>query len=208
MLMRRVKSELPKSGIPQLGQRVRRAGYTLLLSACCSLLMPSQVMAAERLVITYGPLRAGVSVQDLETLVTTDEVPGSLRFYLGLAGLDPNLLRSVLSMKLGASSDFMTGMLDSDSGQQLLTQMSEVIHLPPARSEIQILKTAAPNREQPSEPDNVEALRTALIKAADDRQVTVLEVLQHYPSERVYVDAVKLIRFANSLEAQPTEAVE
>lgn len=187
--------------------RSRWACCTLLLGACLSLFVPSlPVQAAERLVITYGPLSAGVSVQDLETLVNTDEVPGSLRFYLGLANLDPNLLRSVLGMEIGASSDFMTGMLGSESGQQLLTQMSEVIHLPPNRPNIQVLKTAESRSAQPSEADNVEALRTALIKAASDRRVTVLEVLQHYPTQKVYVDAVKLIRFANSLETDQLEA--
>jgi hypothetical protein len=184
----------------------RWACCTLLLGACVSLFVPSMpVQAAEKLVITYGPLSAGVSVQDLETLVNTDEVPGSLRFYLGLANLDPNLLRNVLNMELGASSDFMSDMLGSESGQQLLAQMSEVIHLPPARSDIQVLKSAESRSAQPSEADNVEALRTALVKAAGDRQVTVLEVLQHYPTQKVYVDADKLIRFANSLEAEQPE---
>lgn len=161
--------------------------------------------AAEKLVVAYGPLNAAVSIKDLETLVNTGDVPGSLRFYLNLAGLDPAMLRNLLSMELGASRDFMTGMLTSDSGEQLLAQMSQVVHLPPNRPDIQVLKSAEQDYRQPSEAENIEALRTALTKAADDRQVTVLEVLQSYPTEKVYLNAVKLIQFANSLESEAAQ---
>lgn len=161
--------------------------------------------AAEKLVVTYGPFSATLKVEDLETLVHTDQVPGSLQFYLNLASLDPSLLRHVLSMQLGASTDFMQGMLESPSGEQLLTQMSEVIHLPPDRPAIQMLKSTNRSYSSPSEADNIAALREALIRSADDRQVIVLEVLQNYPTERVYLNAGKLIRFMESLESEPVE---
>lgn len=175
-----------------------------LLLATSTQALPAD--AAEKLVITYGPLNAAVAIEDLETLVTTEEVPDSLQFYLNLAGLDPATLRSLLSMELGASRDFMTGMLTSDSGEQLLAQMSQVVHLPPNRPEIQVLKSAEQNYTQPSEAENIAALRTALTKAADDRRVTVLEVLQAYPTEKVYLNAVRLIRFANSLQSEGTQS--
>ncbi len=164
------------------------------------MLIGSPASAAEKLVVTYGPLNAGVGIDDLETLVNTGEASGSLKFYLGLAGLDPAMLRQVLAMELGASSDFMDGMLNSQSGDQLLAQMSEVVHLPPDRPAIQVLKSNEQSYQEPSDADNRAALRTALIEAAADRKVTVLEVLQHYPSEQVYVDAAKLIRFANQFQ--------
>jgi Alpha/beta hydrolase of unknown function (DUF1400) len=164
------------------------------------------VQAAEKLVITYGPFNAALAIQDLETLVNTEEVPGSLRFYLGLADLDPDLLRNLLAMELGASSEFMSGMLESESGQQLLSQVSDVIHLPPNQPQIHVLKSAEPPSAQPSQTENIEALHTALLNAAADRRVTVLEVLQHYPAEKVYLDAAKLIRFANQLESDAAQA--
>jgi hypothetical protein len=183
-----------------------RATFCLLsLLFAISTQAPS-ACAAEKLVVTYGPLNAAVSIKDLETLVNTGDVPGSLRFYLNLAGLDPAMLRNLLSMELGASRDFMTGMLASDSGEQLLAQMSQVVHLPPNRPEIQVLKSAEQNYTQPSEAENIAALRTALTKAADDRRVTVLEVLQAYPTEKVYLNAVRLIRFANSLQSEGTQS--
>lgn len=181
---------------------------TLIGVLISTILSTPAVNAAEKLVISYGPLNASVAIKDLETLVHTEEVPGSLRFYLGIANLDPDVLRSLLSMELGASSEFMTGMLESESGNQLLSQMSDVIHLPPNRPEIHVLKSTDQTYSEPTEADHIEALRTALLKAADDRRVTVLEVLQHYPTEKVYVDAVKLIRFANSLEPEAVEPAE
>jgi len=180
---------------------------TLLLGGAVSLLvqtMPAQ--AAEQLVITYGPLSAGVAVKDLQTLVETNQAPGTLKFYLNLASLDPNLLRDVLTMELGASSHFMTGMLDSNSGEQLLSKISQVVHLPPASQPMEALKTADLPLDDPSDAENMAALKTALVEAAADRRVTLLEVLQHYPTEKVYVDAVKLLEFANSLESQDLES--
>lgn len=164
--------------------------------------------AAEKLVITYGPFNASLAVKDLETLVNTETVPGSLQFYLGLADLDPQMLRSLLSMELGASSEFMSDMLASESGSQLLSQMSQVIHLPPNRPQIQVLKSSDQRTTEPTEAENIEALRTALLDTTDDRRVTVLEVLQHYPTEKVYLDAVKLIRFANRLESEASSSAE
>lgn len=191
-----------------------------LITSLIPLLLTPPAQAAEQLVITYGPLSAGLSIQDLATLVDTNEVPNSLKFYLDLANLDPSLLKSVLAMELGASSQFMSGMLTSESGERLLHEISQVIHLPPARPDIQVLKSAEvqpsadsqnsdsqnSNSQNPNS-QNIAALRTALVEAANDRQVTVLEVLQHYPTQKVYVDVAKLLRFAHSLET-PEQIIE
>lgn len=170
----------------------------LLLITASLIPMPAQ--AAERLVITYGPLSAGLSIQDLQTLVDTNQAPTGLKFYLNLASIDPNLLRDVLMMNLAANQSFMNGMLDSESGSRLLSEISQVVHLPPAAPAIAALKTAD-SSDEPSETENMAALKVALVKAAEDQQVTLLEVLQQYPTEKVYVDAVKLLRFTNSLES-------
>lgn len=182
-----------------------RFGLLLLGIAVGTLTAPSSE-AAEQLVITYGPLSASLKIEDLETLVNTDQVPGALQFYLNLANLDPSLLRTVLSMQLGASTGFMQGMLESQSGEQLLAQISEVIHLPPDRPAIQMLKSAEQRHINPTETANIAALREALVKSADDRQVIVLEVLQNYPTERVYLNAGKLIQFMESMESEAEES--
>jgi hypothetical protein len=183
-------------------QFVARRSYwvALLLGSFGILAHPTPARAADQLVVTYGPLNADVSVADLEKLVNTSEVPGSLRFYLGLANIDPATLRNLLTMELDANSSFMNDMLSSESGNHLLSQLSQVVHLPPNRPDIQVLKSANQDYTEPSEAENIEALKTALIKSADDRHVTILEVIQHYPAQKVYVDAVRLMHFADSLK--------
>ncbi|MBW4464819.1 MAG: alpha/beta hydrolase [Pegethrix bostrychoides GSE-TBD4-15B] len=185
--------------VSQLASKLALKSALLLVTTSLLMQMPAQ--AAERLVITYGPLSAGVSIQDLQTLVDTHQAPGGLKFYLNLASIDPNLLRDVLMMNLAANQSFMNGMLDSGSGSRLLSEISQVVHLPPASPTIAALKTADSPDDDPSETENMAALKTALVKAAEDRQVTLLEVLQQYPTEKVYVDAVKLLQFTNSLES-------
>lgn len=184
--------------------KILRLGL-LLVGIAVGTLTASSSEAAEQLVITYGPLSASLKIEDLETLVNTDQVPGTLQFYLNLASLDPSLLRTVLSMQLGASTGFMQGMLESQSGERLLAQISEVIHLPPDRPAIQMLKSAEQRHSNPTETANIAALREALVKSADDRQVIVLEVLQNYPTERVYLNAGKLIQFMESMESEAEE---
>ncbi|MFM7428062.1 MAG: alpha/beta hydrolase [Elainella sp.] len=159
--------------------------------------------AADILVISYGPLNATLAISDLETLAQTGEVSDSLQFYLNLAGLEPTMLRDLLKLELSANSKFIEDLLASNSGNQLLAELSEVIHLPPNRPDIQVLKSADPQQyREPSASENQTALKQSLIKAADDRQITILEVLQNYPTERVYLDAAKLIELANSLQPE------
>jgi hypothetical protein len=176
---------------------------SLMLSLGAVILVNPPAMAAETLVISYGPLNATLDIADLEALAQTGAVSGNLQFYLNLAGLDPALLRDVLKLELSANSQFMEDLLTSNSGNQLLAELSEVIHLPPNRPEIQVLKSADPQQyREPSADENQTALKQSLIKAADDRQLTILEVLQHYPTEQVYLDAAKLIELANSLDSK------
>jgi Alpha/beta hydrolase of unknown function (DUF1400) len=177
-----------------------------LLLAAGSLFTAIPADAADTLVISYGPLNATVGIADLEKLAETGETSADLQFYLNLAGLDPNLIRDVLTLELGANTSFMEGLLTSDSGNQLLAEMSEVIHLPPNRPDIQVLKSSEQRYRDPSESENQAALKLALMKAADDRQITILEVLQHYPTSRVYLDAARLIELADSLQAESEQA--
>ena len=75
--------------------KMLRSGLLALGIAVGSLTFAPASQAAEKLVVTYGPFSAALQVEDLETLVKTDQVPGALRFYLNLASLDPNVLRDV-----------------------------------------------------------------------------------------------------------------
>ncbi|MCU0524502.1 MAG: alpha/beta hydrolase [Elainella sp. Prado103] len=208
--------------IGQLSQWWRYGTVTLLFLGFINV-HPTVVYASETLVVTYGLLQASLPIADLETLAETGETSSSLQFYLSLSGLDPLVLRNLLTMELGASSTFMDGLLNSESGNQLLSQMSEVIHLPPDRPTIQVLKSESPTpsptidhqdtnqdanqdtNQDANQNANQDALRIALIQAASDRQVTLLEVLQQYPTSKVYLDAAKLIRFMNSLESPIVE---
>ncbi len=174
----------------------------LMLSFGSIMAATQAATAAETLVISYGPLNATLDIADLEALAQTGAVSGNLKFYLNLAGLDPALLRGLLQLELSANSRFMEDLLASNSGNHLLTELSEVIHLPPNRPEIQVLKSADQQYRAPSETENQTALKQSLLKAADDRQLTILEVLQQYPTEQVYLDAAKLIELANSLQPE------
>lgn len=143
------------------------------------------VMAAEELVVTYGAFQASFTLHDLETLAQTGDVPNSIGFYLELAGVAPEDLRSALNTTIKVSHPFLDNLLNTEGGEYVLSEVSQVVHTPSRQA-------------------NIQALRSAFIMAAsDDQQVSLLELLQHYPTQQVYVSGGNLIELAQNLSAEP-----
>lgn len=140
--------------------------------------------AAEQLIVTYGAYQASFAVSDLEILANTGETSASIGFYLELAGLTPEQLRSVLTTQFDVSHNVLDDMLNTEGGEYLLSEVTQVIHTP-------------------SQQANIQALRSSLIlSASDDRQVSLLELLQKYPTQQVYVNGANLVQLANELNVE------
>jgi hypothetical protein len=140
------------------------------------MIQPTQ--AAEELVFTYGLLNASFSVSDLEALATDGTVSNSLQFYLDMAGIEPELLRQVLTTEISLSQSFVDDFMYSETGDRLLAWLTQVVHTP-------------------SRQGSVPALRSAfLLSVSNDQRISLLEMLQVYPTDRVFVDGANLIRVA------------
>ncbi|GAB4365725.1 MAG: hypothetical protein Kow00121_02540 [Elainellaceae cyanobacterium] len=141
--------------------------------------------AAEQLIVTYGAFEASFAIADLETLATTGEVPTSMDFYLGLANLDPEQLRAILTAKFDVTLGLLDDMLNSEGGEYMLSEITQVVHTPSSQA-------------------NVQALRSAFVMAAsDDQQISLLELLQNYPTQQVYINGINLIRLAQDFNQEP-----
>lgn len=148
---------------------------------------PSQAIAAETLVVTYGGFSASFDVADLEHLAATGEAPDSMQFYLGLANLDPETLQGLLTQPFNVSVEFVEDMLAAPSGQTLLEKVTQVLHTESGEG---------------SEP----ALRSALIHSTvDDAQLSFLEILQNYPTDRVYLNSRNLMKLTDEIETLHAE---
>lgn len=138
-------------------------------------------IAAETVLLTYGPLSMSVPITELETLAETGEPSGQLEQLLKLANQDPASIQSTLNDPVSVNLVVLDMALNSPPGEWALDRVGEVIH--PA--------SGAASRQ---------ALRAALIgSASDDNEITLLEVLQAYPTQELVVRGDRLVETYNRL---------
>jgi hypothetical protein len=143
------------------------------LSLALYLLAPS-AEAAQTVVLRYGIFRGSVPVSDLEEFAETGEARGKLKRYLNLANQEPEQFRQILTDEAAIEPDRLDFFLDSPAGDLLMGELSEYIYT--------------------SRRNDPEALRTAITTSTEnDRRVSFLEVLQNYPTEKVYINVRKAI---------------
>lgn len=135
---------------------------------------PPAANAAERVVLRYRIFRRAISVEELSTFARTGELSRSLRVNLALARQNPEVIRRYLSEPVKVNVVFLDRLLNSRIGNALLDEVSKAIYTPSRQA-------------------NRQALRSALILSASrDGQITLLEVLQNYPTREVQVDGERL----------------
>lgn len=158
-----------------LGQRILLAiGLGVAIGAVGSAVAPS-AKAAETVVLRYGLFSGSIPVEDLTEFAETGETSGRLRRYLRLGGQDPEQFRQYLTEEATANSRTLNFLLDSPAGEVLLNEFSEYMYIPNSR-------------------DDQEALQTALTTSVeDDSKISLLELLQNYPREKVHVNVRRAV---------------
>ena len=174
------QSNLPKGK----RQRQRRLSRWMLSGlVAIALVGAGDAMAAERVMLTYGPFRRSVSVEELTTLAETGEASRAIQFYLRAANKSPQDLQELLNREVDMDVVLVDRVLNSFVGRLALDQISTVIYTPSRQTDRQ-------------------ALRSALVlSAADDDAVTLLEIMQNYPTSEVYVDGERLVDAYRQLAA-------
>ena len=135
---------------------------------------PSPASATQTVVLKYGPQEIAIPVNELEEFASGGNASNVIRFLTGVADLDRDLFRTVLTQQIPANLQVLDKALNFIVGELFLYEIGQTIYPPSRRKEI-------------------EALRSSLVlSAADDRQISLLEVIQKFPTRRLYVDARKL----------------
>lgn len=130
--------------------------------------------ASESVVLKYRFLRETISVPELSTFAQTGELSRSLQSYLDLAGKQPEELRTTLTKPIAVNGIMLSRILNTPVGEIMLDQVSEVIHTPTNRA-------------------NRQSLRSALVLSAlNDNQITLIEILENYPTADVHVEGDRL----------------
>lgn len=158
----------------------RWVSHTFGRGALCSgaiglvLFQVASAGAAERVVFQYRGLERAIAVADLTVLAETGEAPRSLRPFLRLADQKPEQVQETLTKTVPMDPVLLDRVLSSPVGSILLDELTPIIHTPDNTSDR-------------------EALRAALVlSASDDRNISLLEILQNYPTQDVEVDVVRL----------------
>lgn len=148
----------------------------LAISLCVgSLLYEVPANAAERVVLKYKIFNRSIPVQDLSDLAETGEVSPTLRAYFRLTNRDPNDLRSALNREVPVNLIALDRILNSPIGNIAIDEVSKTIHTSSGEGDRQ-------------------AMRSALIlSATGDNRISLIEVIENYPTESVHVEGDRLV---------------
>lgn len=145
-----------------------------LMSIVGILLFSSGAFAAETVVLKYRIFRESLSVKELKNFAQTSELSSALRVKFALARQDPKVVRQYLIEPVKVDLVLLDRVLNSRIGNLLLGQISQTIHTPSRRADRQ-------------------ALRSALILSASrDQEITLIEIIQNYPTSKVEVEGDNL----------------
>ncbi|MGG6267729.1 alpha/beta hydrolase [Leptolyngbya sp. AN03gr2] len=139
-----------------------------------ALLVSTQAMAAERVTFKYKILRESVSVPELTAFAQTGQASPDLQTYFRLSGQRPDTVRQTLTRPIKVNPVLLDRVLNSPLGNGVLDQLGQAIQTPRGGAERQ-------------------ALRAALVlSASGDGTITILEILQNYPTQEVVVDGDRI----------------
>jgi hypothetical protein len=143
----------------------------------------SSAIAAEKIVLKYKMFQGAVSVSELRTFAQTGEASPSLQFYIRASHQKPENFRKVLIQEFPVNVVTLDRALNNPAGNILLNQVSLAVH-PPI------------NAESP------EAIRSALVlSASQDNKVSLMEVIQNYPTPTVEIEGEQILRTYRKVNA-------
>lgn len=147
----------------------------ILIAIVSSILFSStNALAAEQVVLKYRIFRESISVDQLTTFAETGELSRSLKINLALARQDPRVVRRYLTEPVKVNFFFLDHVLNSSVGNLVLDNVSQVVHTPSRRADRQALRSAM------------------ILSARQDAQISLIEIIQNYPTQEVEVEGDRL----------------
>lgn len=137
--------------------------------------------AAEKVVLSAGIHQASIPLKDLQNFAENGEVSPALRDVLRASKKDSEQTRQALTKEVPIDLLLADKTLNHPLGEMLLDQLSLVIHPP----------TTTAHRP---------ALRSAIIlSASEDNQVSLLEIIENYPSSELHVEVDQIVEASEKL---------
>jgi hypothetical protein len=159
----------------------RVTGIVVLIASLAVDLTSQRVMASEKIIFNYGGASESVDLSELQTFAETGEISSSLDFLLDFSQQNPFVIRWILTQEFPANTKLIYDLLNTAPGEYVLSQTSTVV-------------------SSKSERANVKALRGALVtSASDDNLISLIELLENYPTQEVYVNGKILAKARRNL---------
>jgi hypothetical protein len=139
------------------------------LVLCCT-----EVKAAEKVVLKYSVLQVPISVSELETFAKTGQMSPPLALLLTQSKQNPDTVRQTLTKPVKINYNLVKDNLKSMPAKLILDQVGQVIH-------------------PPSNQHDRDSLGNAVLKSLEkDNELTLLEVMQNYPTSEIQVEGDRL----------------
>lgn len=138
-----------------------------------SFLSPAAI-AAEQVVFKYNIFERSIPVEDLTAFAETGKLSRDLKAYMRVSKQDPEKVRKTLTDKVDVNVVTLDRVLNSVVGNLALEQLSQHIYTSSRQADKQ-------------------AMRAALVlSASEDNNISILEIVQNYPTQNVYIDGERL----------------
>ncbi|NJK66893.1 MAG: alpha/beta hydrolase [Microcoleus sp. CSU_2_2] len=150
-------------------------GIAIILGASASILSSStRALGAEKIVLTFGPIRQAINISDLEDFAKNGTTTPTLRQIIQFSKMDAGTLRGLIGLEIGLKPANLARIVYSTPGEKITDEIGQAI------------------RTQ-RRTESGKALRAAVILAAsDDGKVSMLEILKKYPLPEVYVEVASI----------------
>ncbi|MGG6296128.1 alpha/beta hydrolase [Leptolyngbya sp. AN02str] len=150
-------------------------------AASSILLWASGAIAAERIILKYGPFEQTVTVEELITLAETGEASPRVERYLRRANQSPETFQNALSRSIPLDVVAADRILNSPIGEAALNEVGEVIYPRTRRTAGQSLRAAI------------------VVSASRGDRMTALDIMRNYPTRDIYVDGNRLLSLYEEL---------
>ena len=159
----------------QLQNLLSRSPLIILGALAGVMLSHQRAIATSKIVIDIaGPIKASIKVKDLRLFAETGETTKTISQALAISKVNPNTVRGLMTLEVGAGVTNLAKVLYSNLGQNVTKGVAEVL-------------------QTKHNYESDKALRSAIIlAAADDNRISVLEILEKYPTEEMHLSLIHI----------------
>lgn len=150
--------------------------WSLICLLGLTLLKPEPGFAAEKVVFNYGVFQESISLEEFLDFSKNGRISSSLGVVLNSGNPRLNsLVQQALGQEISLDVRLLDKALNHPLGNLFLDQVGEVIRTPSSRA-------------------NRQALRSAIVlSAAEDSNLSILEIIEKYPTQEVEVEGELLV---------------